>query len=82
MPHLVPASDHAAVLCTRSEQPQIMEYIKLKAQVAELQKEATDWQRKLEVAQTAAARGQSGSGYRSTSASGIRRAAAPVMKGS
>lgn len=44
------------------EQPQIIEYIKLKAQVAELQKEAADWQRKIEVAQTAAARGKSASG--------------------
>lgn len=59
-----------------------MEYIKLKGQVAELQKEAADWQRKLEVAQTAAARGQSGAGYRSTSGSGARRAAAPVLTGS
>lgn len=44
------------------EQPQIIEYIKLKAQVAELQKEAADWQRKIQVAQTAAARGKSASG--------------------
>eukprot|EP00882_Tetradesmus_deserticola_P021859 GHRQ01023672.1.p1 GENE.GHRQ01023672.1~~GHRQ01023672.1.p1 ORF type:complete len:122 (+),score=56.39 GHRQ01023672.1:294-659(+) len=32
------------------EQPQILEYIKLKAQVGELQKEAADWQRKVDLA--------------------------------
>jgi hypothetical protein len=51
-------------LCTCSEQPQILEYIKLKAQVGELQKEAADWQRKVEVvAGTASGRaGSSASG--------------------
>jgi hypothetical protein len=54
------------------EQPQIIDYIKLKAQVAELQKEAADWQRKLEVAQAAAARGSSGPGGWSPSGAGSR----------
>lgn len=38
----------APLLSCCREQPQIIEYIKLKAQVAELQKEAADWQRKQE----------------------------------
>lgn len=58
------------VLPANSEQPQIMEYIKLKAQVAGLQKEAADWQRKLEVACAAAAR--SGGRSPSSAAGGIR----------
>lgn len=54
-----------------AEQPQIIEYIKLKAEVAELQKEAADWQHKLEVAYASAARGST-TGGRSPSGAGTR----------
>jgi hypothetical protein len=50
----------AVALHACSEQPQILEYIKLKAQVAELQAEAADWQRKVEVA-SGTAGGRAGS---------------------
>lgn len=54
-----------------SEQPQILEYIKLKAQVAELQKEAADWQRKVEVA-SGTASGRAGSSASGRLGSGKR----------
>mmetsp|Transcript_24892 Transcript_24892/g.81496 ORF Transcript_24892/g.81496 Transcript_24892/m.81496 type:complete len:330 (-) Transcript_24892:1166-2155(-) len=34
-----------------SDKPQVLEYIKLKAEVAELERKAADWERKLELAQ-------------------------------
>lgn len=54
-----------------AEQPQILEYIKLKAQVAELQKEAADWQRKVEVA-SGTASGRAGSSASGRLGSGKR----------
>lgn len=36
------------------DQPQIMDYMKLKRHVADLEKEVADWQRKLEVTKGAA----------------------------
>eukprot|EP00775_Hariotina_reticulata_P003207 gene3207-3484_t len=43
-----------------TDQPQIMEYIKLKAQVADLQKEAAEWRRKVEVVAKTCKAGGSG----------------------
>ena len=50
-----------------------MEYIKVKAQVAQLQKDAAEWQRKVEVARALAAcsRGTTGAG-RLASAAGAK----------
>eukprot|EP00879_Flechtneria_rotunda_P032338 GHRR01035527.1.p1 GENE.GHRR01035527.1~~GHRR01035527.1.p1 ORF type:complete len:113 (+),score=38.27 GHRR01035527.1:362-700(+) len=43
-----------------TDQPQIMEYIKLKHQVEQLHKEADDCRRKVEVTQTARGRSEAG----------------------
>jgi hypothetical protein len=41
---------HRCAACCCSEQPTILEYIKVKHEVAELSKQAADWRRKIDIA--------------------------------